>query len=589
MMTSAADEILDVAIVGGGVSGLYSGWRLLTGESKAGGGAPIKKVAVFELSGRTGGRLLTWRPFDDHTSLHGELGGMRFVKSHRLLWSLIHDYFVPKGVLKPAIPFAVSDPNNNDICYLRSRLLKTSELADPDKVPYRLDARERYAAPMSLMTNVIDSVLAENGEIIAEHLGGRTRPVTWQDWDAVKPHLRYRQQRLWDVGWWNLLSDYFSPEGFAFVQDAFGYFTATYNWNAAEAMQAIGAPAEPYHTLEEGYDYVPYLLRQEFVSAGGEVRLRQAVRTIDRRSDGVLELRLGDSDRPVLARHVVLAMPRRSLELLQETALWKSSRALENDRTTTLSSLMESVISFPALKMFLAYPSPWWRSAPVSIAAGRTVCDLPIRQTYYFPSVAAFDAATPPLDGRALLMASYDDVSAVTFWRALEGSPALKADLKELMRSLTTTKERAAEPGWRAHRAETAAALADEPGFHYMPPEMVRHARDQVRMVHYNQPLPDPMPLPGNNRGLFLAAYKDWSHDPFGGGWNYWAPGVNVKTVMERMRRPFPEVNLCIVGEAYSGLQGWVEGSLTSAELALREHFSLKEERWQPSGYYMGY
>ena len=32
-MTTNTDDILDVAIVGGGPSGLYSGWRLLTGEA----------------------------------------------------------------------------------------------------------------------------------------------------------------------------------------------------------------------------------------------------------------------------------------------------------------------------------------------------------------------------------------------------------------------------------------------------------------------------------------------------------------------------------------------------------------------------
>ena len=36
-----ADEILEVAVIGGGVSGVYSAWRLLTD-----GG--MKHVAVFE-------------------------------------------------------------------------------------------------------------------------------------------------------------------------------------------------------------------------------------------------------------------------------------------------------------------------------------------------------------------------------------------------------------------------------------------------------------------------------------------------------------------------------------------------------------
>ena len=46
---------IDVAIVGGGVSGIYSGWRLLTADNK-------RKVTVFEGSDRIGGRLLSARP-----------------------------------------------------------------------------------------------------------------------------------------------------------------------------------------------------------------------------------------------------------------------------------------------------------------------------------------------------------------------------------------------------------------------------------------------------------------------------------------------------------------------------------------------
>jgi hypothetical protein len=58
---------------------------------------------------------------------------------------------------------------------------------------------------------------------------------------------------------------------------------------------------------------------------------------------------------------------------------------------------------------------------------------------------------------------------------------------------------------------------------------------------------------------------------------------------MAQMRKPFEDAPLYIVGEAYSGVQGWVEGALTVAEKVLRDHFNLEEEEWQPKGYYMGY
>ena len=49
------DEKIDIAIVGGGVSGVYCAWRLKQDD-------PTRKIALFEGSGRIGGRLLSVRP-----------------------------------------------------------------------------------------------------------------------------------------------------------------------------------------------------------------------------------------------------------------------------------------------------------------------------------------------------------------------------------------------------------------------------------------------------------------------------------------------------------------------------------------------
>jgi hypothetical protein len=222
-----------VVVVGGGVSGLYTAWRLLTGEPAAG----RKRVTVLELSRRIGGRLLTWRPFGAGVPLHGELGGMRFFSQQQLVWSLIQR-FVGTNQLQTPVEFFVGDPNGNNLTYLRQRILKSGDLTNPEKVPYILDASCRYASPGSIVAGVIQSLLIANRSVIAERLAGET-PQTWKDWDLVKPDLRYGGRKLWDIGFWNLLSDLLSPEGYSFVTDGFGYYSLTNNWNAAEAMQSI--------------------------------------------------------------------------------------------------------------------------------------------------------------------------------------------------------------------------------------------------------------------------------------------------------------------------------------------------------------
>jgi hypothetical protein len=319
------------------------------------------------------------------------------------------------------------------------------------------------------------------------------------------------------------------------------------------------------------------------------------VTKIDRDKDGIFVVTIKGSE-PLRAHSVVLAMPRRSLELLQETPFWNMDRVVrkEGEREIKLMDYVRSVIPYPAFKLFLGYNTPWWRRPPVSIAAGRSVSDLPIRQTYYFPPIPKPfpppESGSDLLNGPCLVMASYDDLGAVSYWRALEVPEDEKPDAKEMLgRTLAAMQFQQTPSSFQDHVNRINDALTEEHGFYYAPAEMIRHAQVQLQYLHFSQPLPDPMPIPNGKPGELLAAYKDWGHDPYGGGWNFWAPRVNVKRMMEGIRKPFENANMYIVGEAYSGNQGWVEGALTTAEKVLREYFQLKRADWQPENAYLGY
>src|ERR1035438_1758773 len=86
----------DIAIVGGGISGIYSGWRILSClwdspilRQWAGPSGKLK-VAVFEGSDRIGGRLLSARApgFPDTVC---EIGGMRYTSAQTLVRSLVEN------------------------------------------------------------------------------------------------------------------------------------------------------------------------------------------------------------------------------------------------------------------------------------------------------------------------------------------------------------------------------------------------------------------------------------------------------------------------------------------------------------------
>ena len=72
--------------------------------------------------------------------------------------------------------------------------------------------------------------------------------------------------------------------------------------------------------------------------------------------------------RIVHAKKIILAMPRRSLELIKG----------EFFDDPWLKENIPSVLIQDAFKLFLAYEQPWWRA--LGLVAGRSVTDLPVRQ-----------------------------------------------------------------------------------------------------------------------------------------------------------------------------------------------------------------
>ena len=69
---------LDVAVVGGGVSGAYSAWRLQQEKGAK------SRVALFEYSDRIGGRLYTvTMPGLPHVK--AEVGGMRYIPDQHIM------------------------------------------------------------------------------------------------------------------------------------------------------------------------------------------------------------------------------------------------------------------------------------------------------------------------------------------------------------------------------------------------------------------------------------------------------------------------------------------------------------------------
>jgi len=123
-----SEQVLDYAVVGGGISGVYSAWRLKESNRDL-------AIDVFEMSDRVGGRLLTVIP-PKMPSARVELGGMRYiVEEHPWVNSLVQHLGLTTEVLH-------ADQDQN-FAYIRGELLRMSELSDASKIPYDVKPDEK--------------------------------------------------------------------------------------------------------------------------------------------------------------------------------------------------------------------------------------------------------------------------------------------------------------------------------------------------------------------------------------------------------------------------------------------------------------
>lgn len=536
----ATEETLDVAVVGAGVSGVYSAWRLKTA-------APDSAVAVFEHSDRVGGRLFSYT-FPSMPNVHAELGGMRFIPDeHKMVAGLVAQLDLATHDFPMGAPPPVGGLNN--FMHLRGRLFRARDFDDPDKVPYAVNPVERGMNPDQLQAYVMESLFPN------------AATMSQQDWFEATAFGR----PLYETGFWNLLYRVLSSEAFALMSDGGGYYTNVANSNAVSSLPTDEfAPTIVYETLEQGYQQLPIALGERFAAAApGGLRRNLRLHAIERDGDGPYRLafvrtatdaegRTADvvprETVEVAARRVVLAMPRRSLELVDWAPLHAPGRVRED---------LRSVIIQAAFKLFLAYPYPWWRS--LGVVAGRSITDMPVRQTFYFGTEGEQRGGDDENLG-SLMMASYNDLSSVSFWKALEAGDNFVP----------------AQPPVRGLAAADEDVVADA---HWVPTQqMVEHAQEQIRTLHGVEYVPDPIG----------ARYHDWTRDPYGGGWHAWKAGYRYWEVMKRMRRPVDGEDVFVCGEAYSNNQGWVEGALQVAERMLEEHFGLDRPTWFPHDYDLG-
>jgi monoamine oxidase len=529
---------LDIVVVGGGVAGTYAAWRLQQDR-----GAD-SSIGLFEYSDRIGGRLYSVT-VPGVPSVKAELGGMRYIPDqHKLVADLVDHLKLPTRKFPMGAPAPVGPDCN--IFYLRGKHLRLHELSDPDKVPYNLAWSERGLGPTQLQVQVMNNLYPGFADL------------SLCDQMKVKVFGRH----MYEYGFWDLMYRVLSNEGYQFMKDAGGYDANVANASAVTQLPATEYGDETeYLTLCNGYQSLPVTLAERFGAAKGKTEAADRV-FMNRR---IAEIRIGTGEHryelivqptvtvdgetkdaeeaaySVFAKTLVLALPRRSIELIK-CPVFERPEIAKN---------IGSVLIQSAFKLFMAYEQPWWRS--LGLVAGRSVTDLPIRQVFYFGTEGEQEGGEPTMN--SLMMASYNDISTVPFWKGLEigeryvgpNNPCIGED------------------------PEQAAPITEFNATRLM----VEVANEQIATVHALPSIPMP----------YAAIYHSWNEDPYGGGWHEWKAGYRLDKIMWEMLKPAPDENIHIVGEAWSYSQAWAEGSLQTTEQMLQTHLRLKPPKWLDPSY----
>ena len=543
MANKASRADIDIAIIGGGVSGVYSAWKL---RKKY----PRKRIVVFEGGDHIGGRLLSVKP-PEIDNMVAELGGMRILENtQKRIVNLINALNADAGVRQKIHTYDFPVDESQNIAFLRNVHLRLSDFTRrPDRVPYQLSFLERGNPAGTIMVNAINQIVP--GITDPAHSEAQRRDMAQKASFGGRP--------LYEQGFWNVLMRVISNEAYQLGVDAGGYSSVLFNWNAADAipwyLSDFGITPE-YKGFQTGFQSVPLALADLFCKLKGEIRLNTKVNGFTW-NDKTASWRLTTGTESVSAASLILAMPRRSLELISA-----HSPALKEAQ---VRALVGSVTPRPLFKLFTTYHDPWWRAAGytdnstgkfVPVQSGRTITDLPVRQTYYWPT----NQGKPATRGPAMLMASYDDGDNIGFWDGLRPKRSQRWGQSQKRSTAPELFVSDAEIGLR-NRGLPHSAWFD----HRAPKRMVAEIARQLELIHGL----------GFSPEVRFAAFRDWGEDPFGGGWNSWNIGVKSPEVMRKIVQPVERLPLYICGEAYSNGQGWVEGALETADMVLQQGFSI--------------
>ncbi len=567
---------VDVVVVGAGMSGLYSTWRLLQEN-------PNLNIVVLDRSNRTGGRLDSdLVHFKGGETVKEEEGGMRFTfDGMDDLMSL----FLLLDIDKDIVPFPMNSGGNNRL-YFRGTAFTNQDAANSDFLVwselYDLESSEQGVNPKNIINTVFNRILDVNPDF-------KERPEVRSPsfWQKFRLECQWNGTALNDWTLWDLFSSMgYSNECVTLLYRLLG-FNGTFlsQMNAGVAYQLLeDFPSEPdFKTLENGFSTLPNALVDKV--GMDHIFLKTDVTGLDSSDNGnsynVNYTSVDNSGNPISgtlkANKVILGLPRLALEKLFIRS--NAFNTLPRETSETIWNTLQTTTNQALLKINLYYDKAWWGnsiSGQPPVAFGPNFSDLPTGSVYPFyaidkESIAALEYETwlkdngkdVPADLKEKLdaidqkkyslpaaLTIYCDFLNINFWKGMQNvGPKFTSDMQE---QFNNDNPQTVYPASQAVVNEATKFFKKIFNTHYVPEPTLTSARIWDGSTRFDDP----------------------ASEQFGYGVHQWALGADDKAVMALLTEPLPNVFTC--GEAFSDYQGWVEGALRSSDLVLEKGFNLK-------------
>jgi hypothetical protein len=561
--TSSLDQLPSVAIVGGGIAGLFAAWHL--GRSKR------FRVTLFEALPKLGGKIETV----DICGFNAELGPMRF--EPKAVQPTFHRLCQELGIslVKFPVPMAGPSPYKPELFYNEERATQGDA-----KALLRLGTLKLFGqrpSPRSVFQAVQGTPNKES------------KWIQRQAGDAAINRLRGTMlgaTRLNDYGFWNALTMVLSHQAVDAIRNrGTFYHFINENPNALEWaifwLRAFQAP-DGYLTIPRGVSTLTKALEQELASLPlVDIQLEsRLVRLEDTGGFGQAQLFLqgpGGAKRFQSFDEVILALPQ-----------WPLLQLADSLPEPIVANIRDSVVPVPMIKVFQVSrrPSPWvrykWRAWKEDHRADPDRGPVLAGQV---PFLSQGHELTVPTRESHVFYRDSDDFCMRMFY--------LDRPFTAFWEQLLTTER---SDHWNAEIYATRAARVDRkaPGspvrsISQNPPlldAVTRCIRASEAVQLFSDGLDNVDTYLANPRafgvepqwlkmpGTTALAVRDWSGHPCAGAAHLWRSGVDSEEVRESVTSFSLEghsrrQNVHICGEAFSDAQGFIEGALTSTSLVL--------------------